>query len=50
MDGKTRLSFPVEPSAGTIEKQLDLDGFSKGVYIILLKTSNETRTEKLIIQ
>jgi hypothetical protein len=50
MDGRNYLSVLVEPSNGSIEKQLDLSNFSNGVYLVKLKTTTTLLTEKLVIQ
>jgi hypothetical protein len=50
MDGTTYASFPVEPSGRKTMKQVDISGYSKGVYIIKLKTVDQVLTEKLVIR
>jgi hypothetical protein len=50
MDGTTHTSFMLEPNSKKIMKQIDLTGFSKGVYIIRLKTVTQILTDKLVIR
>ena len=50
MDGTTYSSFLVEPAGQKVVKQLDVTGYSKGVYIVKLKTADQVLTEKLVIR
>jgi hypothetical protein len=50
MEGNTIASFPVDPSGMKITKQFDITGYSKGIYIIKLKTADQVLTEKLVIR
>jgi hypothetical protein len=50
MDGTTHASLLVEPTDRKVVKQLDLTGYSKGIYIIRLKTADQVLTEKLVIR
>jgi hypothetical protein len=50
MDGTTYSAFLMEPTGQKVVKQLDITGYSKGVYIIKLKTDDQILTEKLVIR
>ena len=50
MDGITHASFMVEPNGEKMTKLLDIEGYSKGVYIIRLKTVVQVLTEKLVVR
>jgi hypothetical protein len=50
MDGTTCASLQVEPTGQKIVKQVDLSGYSKGVYIIRLKSADQVLTEKLVVR
>jgi hypothetical protein len=50
MDGATLASFMLEPTGQQIAKQLDISGFSKGIYILHLRSSDKILTEKIIIR
>jgi hypothetical protein len=50
MDGIAHNSFVVEPSGQQVVKQLNLTGYSKGIYVVRLKTTDKILTEKLVIR
>ena len=50
MDGITHGSFLLESSGQKIVNQLDITCYSKGVYIIRLKTIDQVLTDKLVIR
>jgi hypothetical protein len=50
IDGTTYASFLMEPTGLKVVKQLDVSGYSKGVYVIKLKTGDQVLTEKLVIR
>jgi hypothetical protein len=49
-DGKIFLSEIVEAASKPVLKQLDISGYSKGVYVVQLKTGKQVITEKMIVQ
>jgi len=50
MDGTRMASFIVEPTGQKIVKPLDVTAYSKGIYIIRLKTGVQVLTDKLVIR
>ena len=50
MDGATLASFTLEPTGQQIVKHLDISGFSKGMYILQLRSPDKILTEKFIIR
>jgi hypothetical protein len=50
IDGISHDSFVIEPSGQSIVRQVNLTGYSKGVYIVRLKTADQLLTEKLVIR
>jgi hypothetical protein len=50
MDGITYTSFQLEPANGKVVRQVDLTGFSKGIYIARLKTGGQVLTEKVVVR
>ncbi|MFZ4520595.1 MAG: T9SS type A sorting domain-containing protein [Bacteroidales bacterium] len=50
MDGKILYSSEVEGTSAPILKKMDLTGYSKGIYLVQLKTGKNVITEKMIVQ
>ncbi len=50
MDGKTLLTFPLGPVSRQMEKQINLAGFSKGIYMVQLKSADITLKGQLVVQ
>jgi hypothetical protein len=50
MDGISFASLPLEPTGSVVVKQIDVTGYSKGVYIVRLKTAGQVLTQKLVIR
>lgn len=50
MDGKTRFTENIAASSTTVQKQIDLSGFDRGVYFIQLNTGKKLLTQKLVVQ
>ena len=50
LDGAAQTYFTIDPAGQTITKKIDISGFSKGIYIVSLKTSGQILTEKLVIR
>ncbi len=50
MDGRLMASATLAPDGIKTEKRFDLSGFRKGVYLIKLKTGDEVKTERLVVQ
>jgi hypothetical protein len=50
MDGSLRESFLLEPTGKEMVKSLDITGYSKGIYIIRLKSGVRVLTDKLVIR
>jgi hypothetical protein len=49
-DGITHTTFIVEPNENRIVKKIDLTGYSKGLYLIRLKTAKHILTDKIVIR
>ena len=50
LDGATLASYPLQPTGQQFVKQLDISGFSKGIYILQLRSNDKILTEKFIIR
>jgi hypothetical protein len=50
MDGATLATYTLEPTGQQFVKQLDISGFSKGIYILQLRSNDKILTEKFIIR
>jgi hypothetical protein len=50
MDGTAYASFQMESTGQKAVKQVDISSYSKGVYIVTLKTADQVLTEKLVIR
>ncbi|TRZ71149.1 MAG: T9SS C-terminal target domain-containing protein [Bacteroidetes bacterium] len=50
MNGKTVYTADLIPSSTSITKQIDLNSFAKGVYIVRLKTDRSIETKQLVVQ
>jgi hypothetical protein len=50
IDGISHDSFIIEPSGQNVVKQVNLTGYSKGVYIVRVETGDQLLTEKLVIR
>jgi hypothetical protein len=50
LDGTAQTNFTIDPAGQIITKKIDITGFSKGIYIVSLKTSGKILTEKLVIR
>jgi hypothetical protein len=50
MDGSSLHSFIVEAADNKVVKSLDVSNFSKGIYILSLKTTDQVINKKLVIR
>ena len=50
MDGTIKASFLLEPTGQKMVQPLDVTGYSKGIYIIRLKTGTRMLTDKFVIR
>jgi len=50
MDGAACSSFTMETDGQRTVRSLDLSGFSKGIYLIRVKTDQKVLTEKLVVR
>ena len=50
LTGKTLISRELKAISGTINQQLDVTDFSKGIYFLRIKTEQGYETKKLVIQ
>ncbi len=50
MDGKTIFTEVLEVSSTPVIKQIDLSGYTRGVYFVQLKTGKKVITEKMVVQ
>jgi len=50
LEGKTVFNETIEASASPVLKQLDLNSYAAGVYVVQLKTGNKVVTEKMIVK
>ncbi len=49
MKGQTLLSEDITPSANSVTKQMNLQGFPSGIYFIKVRTDNKVITKELVI-
>jgi hypothetical protein len=50
LDGTLTASYPIGSAGPETVKQVDVSGYSQGVYIVRLKTTDKVLTDKLIVR